>query len=170
MPETPNTAKFLSDDEKRIAVQRVAENMTGIKGYAWKPYQLWHTLADPKVWLLLGFEFFKNIPNGGLTNFGSLVIAGFGFDLFKTLLISLPSSVVSAGSIIIWGFLSIKYGNLRTWGMIIPMVVAIAGVVAVYGTLEIDANVYGRAVAFWLINSYAVTVSTESLSYHADVG
>jgi MFS transporter, ACS family, allantoate permease len=32
MPETPNKAKFLTDREKRIAVQRVAQNMTGIKG------------------------------------------------------------------------------------------------------------------------------------------
>jgi MFS transporter, ACS family, allantoate permease len=33
MPETPNKAKFLTDREKRIAVHRVAQNMTGIKGF-----------------------------------------------------------------------------------------------------------------------------------------
>ncbi|KAF9871730.1 hypothetical protein CkaCkLH20_10664 [Colletotrichum karsti] len=157
MPETPGTASFFTEEEKRIAVQRVAENMTGIKSYGWKTYQIWHALKDPKLWLLLGFEFFKSVPNGGLTNFGSLVVAGFGFDSFKTLLIGLPSSLVSAGSMILWGFFSIKYGNLRTWGMIVPMVIAIAGVAAVYATLGTDANIYGRAVAYWLINSYAVT-------------
>lgn len=158
MPETPNKACFLTEEEKVIAVQRVAENMTGIKGYGWKPYQLKHAATDPKVWLLLGFEFFKNIPNGGLTNFGTLVMSGFGFNAFKTLLIALPSSVVSAGSMIVWGFFSIKHGNLRTWGMIVPMIIAIAGISAVYATQNTDANLYGRAAAFWLINSYAVTV------------
>ncbi|KUJ12394.1 MFS general substrate transporter [Mollisia scopiformis] len=157
MPETPNKAKFLSHEEKIIAVQRVAENMMGVKGYEWKYYQMWHAVKDPKTWLLLAFVFFTQLPNGGLTSFGSLVVSGFGFDSFKTLLIGLPSSVVSAGSMIVWGYFSMKHGNLRTWGMIVPLLPAIAGIGAVYGTEGTGTNKYGRVVAYWLINSYAVT-------------
>lgn len=158
MPETPNKAKFLTHEEQIIAVQRVAENMMGIKGYQWKNYQMWHAIKDVKTWLILAFVLLTQLPNGGLTSFGSLVVAGFGFDSFRTLLIGLPSSVVSAGSMVVWGFFSIKYGNLRTLGMIIPLLPAIAGIAAVYGTMGTDANKYGRVVAYWLINSYAVTV------------
>ncbi|KAJ4264174.1 hypothetical protein NW762_005368 [Fusarium torreyae] len=147
MPEAPNKARFLTDDEKRMAVHRVAENMTGIKGYGWNPYQPWYTIIDLKVWLIFRFEFLKSVPNGGLRNFGSLLIAKFGFDPFKTLLIGLPSSAVSADSMIIWGIFSIKYGNLRTWGMIVSMTVAIAGIAAVYATQGTDANLYGSSVA-----------------------
>lgn len=43
--------------------------------------------------------------------------------------------------------------------MIVPMLVAIAGVVTVYATEDTGASLYGRAVAFWLIDPYAVTVS-----------
>ncbi|KAJ5017750.1 hypothetical protein K4K57_007663 [Colletotrichum sp. SAR 10_99] len=157
MPETPNKARFLTHEEQVIAVQRVAQNMTGIKGYEWKYYQMWHALIDVKTWLILAFVLFTQLPNGGLTSFGSLVILGFGFDSFRTLLIGLPSSVVSAGSMIVWGTISIKYGNLRTWGMIVPLLPAIAGIAAVYGTMDTGANKYGRVVAYWLINSYAVT-------------
>ncbi|KAK1471774.1 allantoate permease [Colletotrichum tamarilloi] len=157
MPETPNKAKFLTHEEQVIAVQRVAQNMTGIKGYEWKHYQMWHAVIDVKTWLVLVFVLFTQLPNGGLTSFGSLVISGFGFDAFRTLLIGLPSSVVSAGSMIVWGTISIKYGNLRTWGMIIPLLPAIAGIAAVYATMDTGANKYGRVVAYWLINSYAVT-------------
>ncbi|KAK1472841.1 hypothetical protein CABS01_16132 [Colletotrichum abscissum] len=157
MPETPNKAKFLTHEEQVIAVQRVAQNMTGIKGYEWKHYQMWHAVIDVKTWLVLAFVLFTQLPNGGLTSFGSLVISGFGFDAFRTLLIGLPSSVVSAGSMIVWGTISIKYGNLRTWGMIIPLLPAIAGIAAVYATMDTGANKYGRVVAYWLINSYAVT-------------
>ncbi|KAI1085407.1 major facilitator superfamily domain-containing protein [Whalleya microplaca] len=157
MPQTPNKARFLTHEEQVIAVQRVAQNMMGIKGYQWKNYQLWHTLKDPKTWLVLAFVLFTQLPNGGLTSFGSLVISGFGFDSFRTLLIGLPSSVVSAGSMLIWGTFSIKYGNLRTWGMIVPLLPAIAGIAAVYATMNTGANKYGRVFAYWLINSYAVT-------------
>lgn len=160
MPETPNKAKFLTHEEQVIAVQRVAQNMTGIKGYEWKYYQMWHAVIDVKTWLVLAFVLFTQLPNGGLTSFGSLVISGFGFNAFRTLLIGLPSSVVSAGSMIVWGAISIKYGNLRTWGMIIPLLPAIAGIAAVYATMDTGANKYGRVVAYWLINSYAVTVSS----------
>ena len=162
MPETPNKAKFLTHEEQVIAVQRVAYNMMGIKGYDWKYYQMWHAIKDPKTWLVLAFVVFTQLPNGGLTSFGSLVISGFGFDKFKTLLIGLPSSVVSAGSMIVWGSFSIKYGNLRTYGMIVPLLLAIAGIAAVYATMDTGANKYGRVVAYWLINSYAVTVSFSS--------
>jgi ACS family allantoate permease-like MFS transporter len=61
---------------------------------------------------------------------------------------------------IVWGTFSLKYGNLRTWGMIVPLLPAVAGIAAVYGTMDTGANKYGRVVAYWLINSYAVTVST----------
>jgi MFS transporter, ACS family, allantoate permease len=106
----------------------------------------------------MAYELFKSIPNGGITNFGTLVIKGFGFNSFHTLLIGLPTSLVSAGSMFVWGFLSMKYDNLRTLGMIIPMFIAIAGVAAVYATQDTGASPYGRVVAYWLINSYSVTV------------
>jgi ACS family allantoate permease-like MFS transporter len=131
----------------------------GVKGYDWKKYQVWHAIQDIKTWLLLAFVLFIQLPNGGLTNFGTLVVAGFGFSNFHTLLILLPASVVSAGSMVVWGYFSMKYGNLRTWGMIIPLLLAIVGMAALLGTSGTGANRYVRVVAFWLVNSYAVTVS-----------
>ncbi|KAL3461630.1 major facilitator superfamily domain-containing protein [Aspergillus heterothallicus] len=158
MPEGPHDAKFLTEEERVIAVQRVAENMMGIKSYEWKYYQIWHCVKDPKTWFLAGFVFFSMLPNGGLTNFGSLVISGLGFGKFETLLVGLPSSVVSAGSMIVWAYFSTRYEGLRTWGMIGPMIPAIAGIASVYATNNVpSANKWGRLVAYWLINSYAVT-------------
>jgi ACS family allantoate permease-like MFS transporter len=159
MPETPSTAKFLSHEEKVIAIQRVAENMMGVKGYDWKKYQVWHAFKDIKTWLLLAFVLFIQLPNGGLTHFATLVVAGFGFSSFPTLLMILPASVVAAGSMVVWGYFSMKHENLRTWGMIIPLLPAIAGMAALLGTSGPGVNRYGRVVAFWLVNSYAVTVS-----------
>ena len=158
MPQTPNTARFLTHDEQVVAVRRVVSNMTGIKSYRWQNYQVWHALRDVKTWLVLAFVLFTMLPNGGLTNFGALVVSGLGFNSFQTLLINLPYSVVSCGSMVAWGLLSLKYGNLRTLGMLIPLLPALAGISAIYGTMNTDANKYGRVVAYWLINSYAVTV------------
>lgn len=158
MPEGPHNAKFLTEEERVVAVIRVAGNMQGIKGHEWKSYQIWHAIKDPKTWFLVAFVFFSMLPNGGLTNFGSLVISGLGFGAFETLLVGLPSSVVSAGSMVVWAYFSTRHEGLRTWGMIVPMIPAIAGIASVYGTMDVpSANKWGRLVAYWLINSYAVT-------------
>jgi ACS family allantoate permease-like MFS transporter len=50
MPDTPMKARFLSDEEKVVAIERVAENMTGTKGHtcerAASPlHQLWEEIS-----------------------------------------------------------------------------------------------------------------------------
>jgi hypothetical protein len=61
MPESPHDAKFLTEEERVIAVQRVAANMMGINSYEWKYYQIWHCAKDPKTWFLAGFVFFSYV-------------------------------------------------------------------------------------------------------------
>ncbi|RFU24128.1 hypothetical protein B7463_g12209, partial [Scytalidium lignicola] len=157
MPESPVHAKWLTPEERVIAVQRVASNMTGVKSYEWKYYQMWHAIKDPKTWFLIIFISLHSMTNGGLTSFGSLVVQGLGFNKFDTLLIGLPQSIVSAGSMLVWSLLSRRFHNFRTIGMGLPLVIAIAGIASIYATRDSGANKYGRVVAYWLINSYAVT-------------
>ncbi|KAK1149078.1 hypothetical protein N8T08_007756 [Aspergillus melleus] len=59
------TASFLSEQEKYYAVQRVAENKTGIVNKQWKGNQALEAVMDPKTWILFFFNVAINIPNGG---------------------------------------------------------------------------------------------------------
>lgn len=52
MPDLPSTARFLSADEKVVAVERVAANRQGVKNHHFKTYQLWQAARDPKTWIL----------------------------------------------------------------------------------------------------------------------
>lgn len=52
MPDLPSTARFLTEDEKVVAVERVAINRQGVKNKSFKKYQLWQFLKDPKTWIL----------------------------------------------------------------------------------------------------------------------
>lgn len=114
MSEGPHNAKFLTEEERVVSVIRVACNMQGIKGHEWKNYQAWHVIKDPKTWFLVAFVFFSMLLNGGWTNFGSLVISGLGFGAFETLLVGLPSLVISAGSMVVWAYFSTRHEGLRT--------------------------------------------------------
>jgi hypothetical protein len=84
------------------------------------------------------------------------VIKSFGFNSLNTLLVGLPSSIVSAGSLFAWSLVARKYGGLRTIGMALPLIPAIAGMASVYATTYGDYSKWGRAFAYWLVNSYAV--------------
>lgn len=63
------TAFFLSDQEKHYAVQRLAENKTGIVNKQWKWDQALEAIIDPKTRIIFFFNIAINIPNGGIHSF-----------------------------------------------------------------------------------------------------
>lgn len=52
MPDLPSTARFLTEEEKVVAVERVAINRQGVKNKSFKKYQVWQFIKDPKTWIL----------------------------------------------------------------------------------------------------------------------
>jgi hypothetical protein len=56
LPDSPVTAKGLSLKERRVAVERLRENQTGIENKHLKPYQIRGAFTDYKLYLffLLG--------------------------------------------------------------------------------------------------------------------
>jgi MFS family permease len=80
LPDSPVTAPQLSDREKKLAVERLRDNQTGIENRNMKPHQIFEALTDWKVWTFFLLGLSANIPNGGISNFGTLIIKGFGYS------------------------------------------------------------------------------------------
>lgn len=59
-------AWFLPIEDQVKAVERVQDNLTGIKSHHIKRYQVIEALLDPKTWILAMFQFTQNVPNGGV--------------------------------------------------------------------------------------------------------
>lgn len=68
LPDLPSTAKFLSERERAIAVERVAINRQGVKNHQFKWYQAWQAARDPKSWLLFIMAVGAQVPNSALTS------------------------------------------------------------------------------------------------------
>lgn len=69
LPDSPSKAWFLSTEEKRIALHRTLENKTGVMDEGdFKIGQFLEALRDPQAWLLVGYSFSQNIPNGGFSS------------------------------------------------------------------------------------------------------
>lgn len=59
--------RFLSKMDRIKAIERVKDNMTGIKNNQWKKDQVLDALTDPKSWFIFFITLSCNIPNGGIT-------------------------------------------------------------------------------------------------------
>ncbi|KAJ6440112.1 allantoate permease [Purpureocillium lavendulum] len=94
MPDSPMEAKFLNQEDKLIAVERLRMNQMGIGSGVWKWDHVLEAVLDPKTWLWFLLMFVISIPSGGISTFGPLIIASFGFDKFTTILFNIPFGAV----------------------------------------------------------------------------
>jgi MFS family permease len=74
LPDSPSTARFLSDRQKAVAVERVARNKQGIKNRVFKWYQAVQMLKDPKTWLLFFMAVAGHIPVAAVTSKSNLFL------------------------------------------------------------------------------------------------
>ncbi|KAF2650538.1 MFS general substrate transporter [Lophiostoma macrostomum CBS 122681] len=94
MPDSPMEARFLNDDEKLVAVERLRMNQMGVASRAWKWDHVLEAFLDVKTWLWFCMLTAVSIPSGGITTFGPLIVQSFGFDSFTTILFNMPFGAV----------------------------------------------------------------------------
>jgi hypothetical protein len=67
LPDSPTDAKFLTEEERIIAIERMRANQTGYKSSEINRSQIVEAFKDVKTWLLATLILACNIPNGGFT-------------------------------------------------------------------------------------------------------
>ncbi|CAK7204298.1 hypothetical protein SEUCBS139899_007053 [Sporothrix eucalyptigena] len=150
LPDSPMNCSFLTDREKTIAIQRVSNNQTGIKNSHQKKYQVIEALKDIKVWILTMAIFFQNMTNGLQSSFTGLIIKGFGYSTYETLLMMMPMSVVVGVSCLVvnW-FLGSRYG--KDMRIILCIVCYLPGVASTAILYSVPINNNSRAVHLFAI-------------------
>ncbi|KAH8883000.1 MFS general substrate transporter [Thozetella sp. PMI_491] len=153
LPNSPTTFRGFSHDEKLILIARMRRNQTGIEQSRINWGQIKEAYLDYKTWLFCFLGFIGNIPNGGISNFSTLVIQGLGFNTFQTALLGIPQGAL----VVIWiglGALCNRYmpKNSRTLVSALFMLPTIAGAL---GFLLAPTDAYvGRLICFYLTGSY----------------
>ena len=128
LPNSPRTIWGFSRDDKLLMIARIRRNQTGIEQRKINWGQVREAYSDYKTWMFTLLGFFANIPNGGISNFSTLVIQGLGFDTFHTALLGIPQGVL----VVIWiglGAVANRYmpPNSRTLVCAMFMLPTIAG-------------------------------------------
>lgn len=128
-------ARFLSEEEKYHATQRLAENRTGIANNdsSWKWDQALEAILDIKVWLVFLYNIAINIPNGGLLTFGSIIIQNLGFDALESSLLTMPFGVFATFGAWVFSFIAAKWTNRRTVVAALALLIPLLGTGLVYG-------------------------------------
>lgn len=115
MPDSPGNAKFLSHKERVVAVDRVASNMIGIKNTHFKKAQVIEALTDIKTWSLAIIGLGCGVVNGGVSNFASSLIKGFGFSGINATLLQLPTGAFQCVLVPLSGLAAGYFKDTRCW-------------------------------------------------------
>lgn len=109
MPDSPTEAKFLSDDDKLLAIERLRNNQMGVMSREWKHTHFVEALQDPKTWLWFAIVFCISVPSNGLSTFGPLIIQSFVSDPFHTMLFNVPVGLSHVLAVSASAYLSMKW-------------------------------------------------------------
>ncbi|KAH8669089.1 major facilitator superfamily domain-containing protein [Xylariales sp. PMI_506] len=152
-PSNPTQARWLTAEEKEIAVLRLVENETGIDNKTIKWYQVREALADPRFWLINLYMLINCIPNGGVTAFGPLIVNSFGFTTFESTLLNMPAGAAQIMALWITGFVAAKVKGSRHLLMIGGNLVATLGSALIYALP--DEKRVGRVLGYYLFAGFS---------------
>ncbi|KAI3328150.1 major facilitator superfamily domain-containing protein [Ustulina deusta] len=153
VPNSPTTFRGFTHEERLMMIARMRRNQTGVEQQHINWGQVMEAFLDYKSWLFLFLGFVGNIPNGGISNFSTLVIQGLGFDTLHTALLGIPQGAL----VVVWiglGAICNQYlpKNSRTLVCALFMLPTIAG--ALGFLLAPDDAYIGRLICFYLTGSY----------------
>ncbi|KAI0409785.1 MFS general substrate transporter [Xylaria palmicola] len=119
MPDSPMEAKYLSEREQLVAVERLRANQMGVASRKWRWDHALETLLDLKTWLWFLIMTSISIASGGIGTFGNLIVKDFGYTNFNAILFNIPFGVIQVASIIGSAALATR---LRRKGLVIALV------------------------------------------------
>ncbi|KAJ5971669.1 Major facilitator superfamily domain general substrate transporter [Penicillium vulpinum] len=156
LPDSPENARFLTKEEGQFVKLRAQRESHTAISYKWSKSQCLEALMDPKTWLIFVYSMASSIPNGGLTSFGSIVIAGFGYSTFNTLLVGLPTSVFT----LIWVVLATTaVSKLRKSRC---LTVAVLQLISLAGSLMVSqinpTQKISRLAGMWFFPAYSAGI------------
>ncbi|KXH48041.1 allantoate permease [Colletotrichum simmondsii] len=153
LPDSPMAAKCFNEDQKRLMIERVRANETGIQNKTYKRYQMIETVTDPVVWCYVMLQITSTLIIGGLGVFSNLIISSFGFTYLQTQLLNIAQGAVTI--IVMVGSATLATWSRQTaWVMHGCTIPAIIGTAIIYSIPPNPSNRIGLLIAFYCTQFY----------------
>ncbi|KAH3900038.1 allantoate permease family MFS transporter SCDLUD_004355 [Saccharomycodes ludwigii] len=174
IPDDPSKAWFLNEREKLMVVQRIKSNQQGFGNHHIKKSQILEAFKDVRTWLYFLYSVCSNIPNGGMTNFFSILLNdNFGYTADKSLLMNMPSGAVELVGCPLFGLLCAyfaykklpKYewlGHRLVWAFIINNLVIVACCMLAFADKNKNARLAGAYLMYLAPLSFICIISNIS--------
>jgi ACS family allantoate permease-like MFS transporter len=95
-------------------------------------------------WLITFYSLVADIPNGGISNFFSVLITSFGYTAQQSLLYGTPGGAIEVVTIVGWAFLTLRYPNGRIFFSALSLALAVLGIILI---VALKSNV-GRLIGY----------------------
>ncbi|KAJ9286772.1 hypothetical protein DTO021C3_5721 [Paecilomyces variotii] len=152
LPDSPADAKWLSDREKVVAVERLRDEKLGMENKTWKWSQAYEAVTDWKNWILWFFFISVNIPNGGLIAFSTIIINSLGFSALDSSLMTIPTGVISTISGIFFSYFVGRTRKYRSLVTVSSLIIPLVGTIVVYVLPR--SNAAGQLVGLYMLYVY----------------
>ncbi|KAI3319011.1 MFS general substrate transporter [Xylariaceae sp. AK1471] len=175
------SARFLTEEEKPKAIERLRANQTGTGSREFKWSHIVEMFLEPKTYLWVALSLFINAGASVTNTFGPLILNGLGFDKYKTSLLNIPfgfvqwviilfaswivqrfrmkSAVVVAFVLPVIAGLAVLYTIPRTPGHSAPLLVGYYLLAFLFGTIPVE-------VAWVVANTAGTTKKTAKMSVY----
>ncbi|KAL4869462.1 hypothetical protein BDV12DRAFT_196306 [Aspergillus spectabilis] len=148
LPDSPMTAKCFSETDKRLMVERVRANETGIQNKKFKRYQFVEAITDLVTWLYVLLQLSSTLIIGGLGVFSNIIIKSFGFTTLETQLLNIAQGAVTI--VVMIGGASLATWSKQTVGVMhLWTFPAIAGTAVIYSISPTNSTRVGLLIAFY---------------------
>ncbi|TGJ84609.1 hypothetical protein E0Z10_g4141 [Xylaria hypoxylon] len=184
------SARFLSEEDKPKAIERLRANQTGTGSQEFKWEHVREMFLEPKTYLWVALSLFVNAGASVTNTFGPLIINGLGFDKYKTSLLNIPfgfvqwliillaswvvqrfrikSAVMVAFVLPVIAGLAVLYTIPRTPGHSAPLLVGYYLLAFLFGTIPVEvawivANTAGTTKKSTIMSVYNAASSTGNI-------
>ncbi|GMM30668.1 hypothetical protein DAMA08_034130 [Martiniozyma asiatica (nom. inval.)] len=139
VPNTPTEAKWLSDREKQVIIERIRDNNQGFGNKKFKWDQFFEVFKDPRSYIYFLLSLSVAIPNGGVSGFGTLILKSFGYSNLESLLMKMPLGACELVGLVALPFLS-KFVQQRMILALFYMSVVVMSVCLLAFATTVDQN------------------------------
>ncbi|UKZ68734.1 uncharacterized protein TrAtP1_009756 [Trichoderma atroviride] len=144
------SARFLTEQEKAQAIERLRANQTGTGSREFKWRQLLEAALEPKTYLWIAMAMLLNVGASVTNTFGPLILNGLVSDKYMTSLLNMPFGALQVIVILLASFLAQK---ARVKGAILMffMIPVVAGLAVLYSVPRDNSAKAALLVGYYLL-------------------
>ncbi|KAF5013367.1 hypothetical protein FDECE_614 [Fusarium decemcellulare] len=157
LPDSIMTARQFSLEERALLIGRGRLARTGILNKTIKWNQAREAFVDPQVWLLVLFMLLNEVINGGVANFGKLIVKGVVKDPLETVALGIPMGGFQVFYILSGTFLASRVKNCRTIVMVIYLLPTMVGTCLMW-KLDRENHKIGVLFGYYIVGGFVCSL------------